>query len=70
VKIVSSLFSSPDAPFFDQETIPQLLKEKPVYVVSAVEGYIPEWLTERYRFEKVGPIWRVVVKKDEHGEVF
>jgi hypothetical protein len=63
VKVVSTLFGSPDAPHFEQETVGQLLKEKPVYVVSAVKGYIPQWLMERYGFEKAGPIWKVVKRK-------
>jgi hypothetical protein len=63
VKIVSTLFNSVDAPLFNQETMEQLLKEKPIYAVSAVTGYIPQWLMERYSFEKVGPIWKVITKK-------
>jgi hypothetical protein len=64
VKVVSPLASSPGAPFFDEKTVSELLPKVPIYVVSAVKGYIPEWLMEKYNFEKAGPIWKVVEKNE------
>ena len=64
MKITSKLASSPDSPRFDEETIAPLIGHVPIYVVSAVKGYVPEWLFETYDFEKAGPIWKVVKKND------
>jgi hypothetical protein len=63
VKIVSHLFSSPGAPVFDEKTADEILHKRPIYVVSAVKGYVPQWLLDDYDFERAGPIWKVVKKK-------
>jgi hypothetical protein len=70
VKIISHLASSPGAPVFDEKTVDFLLPGTPIYVVSDLKGYIPNWLFDNYAFEKTGPIWKIIGKKDEHGEVF
>lgn len=51
--------------FPTKDTIGEMMAESPVYVVSPVKGYCPDYLldTERYEFEQAGPIYRVVEKK-------
>jgi hypothetical protein len=61
VKIVSShgSYESPIA-FPTAETIGKLVAERAVYVVSPVVGYCPDFLLERYKFERKGVLWKVV----------
>jgi hypothetical protein len=65
VKIISNVGSSEGSPEFDEVTIEKLLSERAVYVVSAIRGYCPEYLLERYSFVPAGIIWRVVEKQTE-----
>ncbi len=44
------------------DTIGRLMSERSVYVVSPVERYCPDFLLERYEFEKAGVLYRVVEK--------
>ncbi len=60
IKIISRLISSEGSPEFNENTIEKLLSERPVYVVSPIAGYCPNFLLERYGFEPAGIIWRVV----------
>ncbi len=65
VKIISNVGTSESAPEFNETTIEKLLSERAVYVVSAIRGYCPEFLFERYGFVSAGRIWRVVERKGE-----
>ncbi len=47
-------------PFPTVDTIEQLMADSAVYVVSPVAGYCPDFLLERYKFVKTGPIYRIV----------
>jgi len=60
VKIVSKYYTSKNAPAFTENTIEQLMESSSVYVVSPEPGYCPQFLLERYKFEQVGIIWKVV----------
>ncbi len=60
VKIVSGEMSSRNAPVFNEQTVPKLLRDAHVYVVSPVEGYCPNFLLEKYKFEPAGIVWKVV----------
>jgi hypothetical protein len=60
VKIVSGTVNRKDAPKFDEETIGQLLKVAPVYVVSPKPGYCPEFVLQNYDFIRAGILWQVV----------
>jgi len=59
VKIVS-VVSSVDAPEFNEQTVGQILKERPVYVVSRKPGYCPEFILKNYDLIQAGVLWRVV----------
>ncbi len=61
VKIVSNhgSYESPIA-FPTAETIDKLVAERAVYVVSPVAGYCPQFLLERYKFERKGVLWKVI----------
>ncbi|UCE98667.1 MAG: DUF2723 domain-containing protein [Planctomycetota bacterium] len=59
VRIVSEYDSSENAPALTEDTIEQLIQDSPVYVVSALKGYCPQFLLERYEFEQVGVLWKV-----------
>ncbi len=65
IKIISRLISSEGSPEFNENTIEKLLSERPVYVVSPIAGYCPNFLLERYGFEPAGIIWRVVGKQTQ-----
>jgi len=41
----------------------KLYTQKVVYVVSPVAGYCPQFLLERYDFEKTGVLYKAVEKK-------
>jgi len=63
IKIISGLINSEGSPEFNEKTIEKLLAERPVYVVSPIDGYCPNFLLERYSFVPSGVIWRVVEKQ-------
>lgn len=60
VRIVSVYDMGENAPLFSEDTIEQLLKTSAVYVTSSEEGYCPEYLLQRYEFEKSGLLWKVI----------
>jgi hypothetical protein len=49
-----------DAPEFNKQTVGQILKERPVYVVSRKPGYCPEFILKNYDLIQAGVLWRVV----------
>lgn len=63
VKIVSGTINSKDAPKFDEQSIGQLLKDRPIYVVSPKPGYCPTFVLDNYDFVRVGILWRIVESK-------
>ena len=65
IKIVSSHPNRKNPVVFNEQTVPRLLEETSVYVVSKVPGYCPSFLLEQYGFEPAGPVWRVVDKQIE-----
>jgi hypothetical protein len=65
IKIISSFIESEGSPEFNEWTIEELLGERAVYVVSPIGGYCPNFLLERYSFERSGIIWRVVKRTAE-----
>jgi len=71
VAIISRIGTSRGAPEFSEATVERLLRERPIYVVSAVKGYYPEFLEGRCDFEPAGIIYRVVPKqrRQEKGSV-
>ncbi len=64
VKIVSGTVNSKDAPKFDEQSIEQLLKAGPVYVVSPRPGYCPQFVLDDYDFIRMGILWQVVESKE------
>jgi len=64
VAIVSGTVNSEDAPEFDAGSFECLLKNRPVYVVSAKAGYCPEFLLDNYDFVRAGILWQVVESKE------
>jgi hypothetical protein len=60
IRIVSFHPNRKNPVVFDEQTVPQLLAETSVYVVSRVPGYCPQFLLEQYEFKRVGGIWKVV----------
>jgi len=63
VKIVSGTVNSRGAPKFDQHAIEQLLKEGPIYIVSARPGYCPEFVLDNYDLVRTGIMWHVVERQ-------
>ena len=63
VKIVSGTVNSQGAPKFNAQTIEQLLKDGPIYVVSPKPGYCPAFVLDNYDFVRVGILWQVVESK-------
>ncbi len=64
VKIISGTVNSKDAPKFDEQTIGQLMKAGPVYVVSPRSGYCPQFVLDHYDFIRAGILWQVVKSED------
>ena len=64
VAIVSGTVNSEDAPEFDAGSLERLLKNRPVYVVSAKAGYCPEFVLDNYDLARTGVLWRVVESKE------
>ncbi|MGD8500205.1 MAG: DUF2723 domain-containing protein [Phycisphaerales bacterium] len=63
VKIVSGTVNSKDAPRFDEQTIEQLLEDRPIYVVSRKAGYCPAFVLDNYDFIQAGVLWRVAQRE-------
>ena len=60
IKIVSFHPNRENPVVFDEQTIPKLLAETSIYVVSLAPGYCPQFLLEQYEFQQAGIIWKVV----------
>jgi hypothetical protein len=63
IKIISNLYTSENAPEFNEAVIEKLLDERAVYVVSPTKGNCPDFLLEQYTLKPAGVIWRVVEKQ-------
>jgi hypothetical protein len=61
VKIVSAHgdYKSP-INYPDSDTFADIISSSPVYVVSPVKGYVPDWLLDNYNFKESGVLYRVV----------
>jgi len=59
VKIVAGIVSSQGAPRVQEQTVEELLEERPVYVVSKRRGYCPAFILDRYSCAQAGVLWRV-----------
>jgi len=60
IKIVSFHPNRENPVVFDEQTVPKLLTETSIYVVSLAAGYCPQFLLEQYEFQQAGIIWKVV----------
>lgn len=63
VAIISGTVNSKDAPQFNEHTIAQLLKDRPIYVVSSRPRYCPEFVLKRYGLVQAGVLWQVVERR-------
>ncbi len=59
VAIVSGTLNSENAPRFDAQSLSELLRNRPVYVVSTEPEYCPEFVLDRCDFARAGVLWRV-----------
>ena len=61
VKIISSHgnYKNP-IEFPTEQTIAKLVTERPLYVVSPVPGYCPDFVLEHFNFVPAGPLYRVL----------
>ncbi|HSV27480.1 MAG TPA: hypothetical protein VLH60_06260, partial [Sedimentisphaerales bacterium] len=65
VRIITSHYI-PDEPLsFTEEAIGELLDTSAVYVVSAIPGYCPPFILEKYDVVKEGVLYRVVRRPDD-----
>jgi hypothetical protein len=62
VTILSGSVTSKNAPAFNEQTIDQLLKSKPIYVVSRKPGYCPAFVLNHYDLVRAGILWKVVTR--------
>ncbi len=60
IKIVSFHPNRKNPVVFNEQTVPKLLAEASIYVVSPLVEYCPQFLLEQYEFEQVALIWKVV----------
>jgi hypothetical protein len=58
VTVVTGHGSANNLNNYGEDVIDRLFAEHAIYVVSPVSGYCPEFLLERYKFSKVGILWR------------
>jgi hypothetical protein len=56
---IAGIVSSQGAPRVNEQTVEELLDERPVYVVSKRRGYCPAFLLEKYSLAEAGVLWRV-----------
>ena len=68
VKIVCGNIGSKGAPKFDEQAIEELLKERPVYVVSQKAGYCPAFVLDNYELVRAGLLWRVLERAEAGKE--
>ena len=64
VTIVSSVGRTAGTAKINKENIDEVLGEREVYVVSAIEGYCPQYLLEKCEFEDRGLLSKAIVKSD------
>jgi len=64
VAIVSGAFNSGNAPKLDSQSFGQLLKDRPVYVISTKPGYCPEFVLDNYEFTRKGILWQVAESQE------
>ncbi|MDD5459097.1 MAG: DUF2723 domain-containing protein [Phycisphaerae bacterium] len=50
-------------PYPDESNFEKLFEEKTIYVVSPVKGYCPQFVLDKYDFEKTGVLYRVVERQ-------
>jgi len=67
VRIVSSHPNRQNPVILSADTVADLVKVSPLYVVSPVSGYCPQFLLEQYTFEQKGILWKLVAAR--HGSV-
>ncbi|MHC4680070.1 MAG: protein O-mannosyl-transferase family [Planctomycetota bacterium] len=60
VAIVSGTVNSKEAPQLNEHTIAQLLRNRPIYVVSPGRQYCPEFVRKNYDLIQDDILWRVV----------
>jgi hypothetical protein len=56
---IAGIVSSRGAPCVNEQTVEELMKERPVYVVSKRRGYCPEFILAKYSLAEAGVLWRV-----------
>ena len=59
VAIISGSFNSKNAPKFNAQNLEQLIKDRPIYVVSRKPGYCPEFVLDNYKLTRKGILWQV-----------
>jgi hypothetical protein len=60
VKIVTGIARSKGAPLVNEQTLGQLLQQRPIYVVSGKPGYCPPFILDKYELVETGVLWRIV----------
>lgn len=60
VHIVSPVIHTFGAPDFSEVSVIDLLKTRPLYVVSGQAGYCPSYLLENYKLHKSGLVFQVI----------
>ena len=63
VMVISNCDWSEGAPVLNEETVAKYMNESAVYVVSPIKTYCPGFMLEKYDFEQVWPLYKVVEKK-------
>jgi hypothetical protein len=69
VKIVSFHPNRENPVVFNEQTVPKLLTETSIYVVSPMPGYCPEFLLKHYEFRKTEIIWKVIKPVSKGAEL-
>lgn len=67
VAIISGTLNSKNAPQLDEHTIAQLLKARPIYVVSSRPRYCPEFVLSEHDLVRAGVLWRVVERHPDNS---
>ena len=67
VKIISGAVNSKNAPRFDEQTVEQLLEDRPVYVISPRPGYCPAFVLDNYDLVRAGILWQVSEREKKGG---
>jgi hypothetical protein len=64
VRIVSSHPNRQNPVVLNADTLADIIKAGPVYVVTPLPGYCPQFMLERYSFEHNGVLWKVAAGSD------